>query len=116
MATVTSSAPMVSRKTADYVSHEHRLYIDGKFVAAASGKTFPVFNPATGDVIAHVPEAEQEDVNRAVAAARRAFDDGKWTRLAPSERGRLLWKLGDLLEQHLEEFAEIESYDNGKPF
>ena len=115
MATVTN-APLVSRKTADYVSHDHRIYIDGKFVAAASGKTFPVFNPATGDVIAHVPEAEQEDVDRAVAAARRAFDDGRWTRLAPSERGRLLWKLGDLLEQHLEEFAEIESYDNGKPF
>ena len=107
---------MVSRKTADFVSHDHRLYIDGKFVPAASGKTFPVFNPATGEVIAQVPEAEQEDVDRAVAAARRAFDDGRWTRLAPSERGRLLWKLGDLLEQHLEEFAEIESFDNGKPF
>ena len=107
---------MVSSKTADFVSHDHRLYIDGKFVPAASGKTFPVFNPATGEVIAHVPEAEQEDVDRAVAAARRAFDDGKWTRLAPSARGRLLWKLADLLEQNLEEFAEIESYDNGKPF
>jgi phenylacetaldehyde dehydrogenase len=107
---------MVSRKTADYVSHDHRMYIDGKFVAAASGKTFPVYNPATGEVIAHVPEAEQKDVDRAVAAARRAFDDGKWTNLAPSARGRLLWKLADLLEQNLEEFAEIESYDNGKPF
>ncbi|MGP8268526.1 MAG: aldehyde dehydrogenase family protein [Terracidiphilus sp.] len=115
MATVTT-APMVSSKTADFVSHNHGLYIDGKFVPAASGKTFPVFNPATGDVIAHVPEAEQEDVDRAVAAARRAFDDGKWTRLAPSARGRLLWKLADLLEQNLEELAEIESYDNGKPF
>lgn len=114
MATVTS-APLVSGRTADYVSQVHHLYIDGKFVPAASGKTFPVFNPATGEVIARVPEAEQEDVDRAVAAARRAFDDGKWTRLAPSLRGRLLWKLADLLEQNLEEFAEIESFDNGKP-
>jgi len=54
-------------------------------------------------------------VNRAVLAARRAFDDGPWPRMSPSERGRMIWKLADLLEQHLEEFAEIESLDNGKP-
>ncbi len=115
MATLVSD-PLVSRRTADFVSQDHRIYIDGRFVAAASGKTFPVYNPATGDVITHVPEAEEEDINRAVLAARRAFDDGPWTRMSPSGRGRLLWKLGDLLEQHLEEFAEIESLDNGKPF
>jgi phenylacetaldehyde dehydrogenase len=115
MATL-SIDPLVSRTTADFVSQEHRMYIDGRFVAAASGKTFPVYNPATGDVITHVPEAEEEDVNRAVLAARRAFDDGPWTRLSPSERGRMLWKLGDLLEQNLNEFAEIESVDNGKPY
>jgi phenylacetaldehyde dehydrogenase len=108
--------PLVSRRTADFISRDHRIYIDGRFVTAAAGKTFPVYNPATGDVIAHVPEAEEEDVNRAVLAARHAFDDGPWTRLSPSERGRMLWKLGDLLETHLEEFAEIESIDNGKPF
>ena len=115
MATLTID-PLVSRRTADFVSQDHRMYIDGRFVTAASGKTFPVYNPATGDVIAHVPEAEEEDVNHAVLAARRAFDDGPWTRMSPSERGRLLWKLGDLLEQNLNEFAEIESVDNGKPY
>ncbi len=91
------------------------MYVDGRFVKAASGKQFPVYNPATGDVIAEVPEADAEDVNRAVLAARRAFDDGPWPRMSPSERGRMIWKLADLIEQHLEEFAEIESLDNGKP-
>src|SRR6202451_2595782 len=107
--------PRLSGPTADYITQQHQLYIDGRFVGAASGKTFPVFNPATGDVITEVAEAEEEDVNRAVLAARRAFDEGPWPRMSPSERGRTLWKLADLLEKHLEEFAEIESLDNGKP-
>ena len=115
MATL-SIDPLVSRRTADFVSQAHHIYIDGGFVAAASGKTFPVYNPATGDVIAYVPEAEEQDVNRAVLAARRAFDEGPWPRMSPSERGRLLWKLADLVEQHTDEFAEIESVDNGKPY
>ncbi len=92
------------------------MLIDGRFVLAASGKTFPVYNPATGEVVARVPEAEEEDVNRAVSAARRAFDEGPWSKkLSPSERGQMLWKLADLLQANLEEFAEIESLDNGKP-
>ena len=115
MATLTVD-PRVSGSTAEFVSGRHLMYVDGRFVNAASGKTFPVYNPATGDVLTHVPEAEEEDVNRAVLAARRAFDDGQWMRMAPSARGRLLWKLADLLEQHNDEFAEIESLDNGKPF
>src|SRR5450755_2015536 len=115
MATL-SIDPRVSSRTADFVSQKHQLYIDGRFVSSASGKTFPVYNPATGEVLTHVPEAEEEDANLAVLAARRAFDEGAWPRMSPSQRGRLLWKLGDLLEQHLEEFAEIESLDNGKPF
>jgi phenylacetaldehyde dehydrogenase len=114
MATV-STEPTVSRKTADFVSSLHRNYVDGRFVPAVSGKSFPVYNPATGYVIASVPESEAEDVNLAVLAARRAFDEGPWPRMSPSERGRLLWKLGDLLEQNLDEFAELESLDNGKP-
>ena len=92
------------------------MLIDGRFVLAASGKTFPVYNPATGEVVAHVPEAEAEDVDRAVSAARKAFDEGPWSKMSPSERGKLIWKLGDLLEANLEEVAEIESLDNGKPF
>jgi len=108
--------PRLDKNTSNFISSEHRMLIDGKFVKAASGKTLPVYNPATGEVMAHVPEAEAVDVDRAVRAARRAFDEGPWQRrITPSQRGRLLWKLADLLESHLEEFAEIESMDNGKP-
>jgi phenylacetaldehyde dehydrogenase len=89
--------------------------IDGDWIGAASGKTFAVYNPATGSVMTEVAEAETEDVNRAVAAARRAFDRGPWPKMTGSERGRLLWNLADLIERHLEEFAELESIDNGKP-
>jgi phenylacetaldehyde dehydrogenase len=114
-----ATIPVESRigaKTAEFFSRQHRMLIDGRFVLAASGKTFPVYNPATGEVVAHVPEAEAEDVDRAVSAARKAFDEGPWSRMSPSERGKLIWKLGDLLEANLEEVAEIESLDNGKPF
>jgi phenylacetaldehyde dehydrogenase len=115
MATIPVDSRLNS-KTAEFFSRQHRMLIDGRFVLSASGKTFPVYNPATGEVVAQVPEAETEDVDRAVIAARRAFDDGPWTRkMSNSERGQLLWKLADLLEANLEEFAEIESFDNGKP-
>jgi phenylacetaldehyde dehydrogenase len=115
MATIPVDSRLNS-KTAEFFSRQHRMLIDGRFVLAASGKTFPVYNPATGEVVAQVPEAETEDVDRAVIAARRAFDDGPWTRkMSTSERGQLLWKLADLLQANLEEFAEIESLDNGKP-
>jgi len=115
MATIPVDSRLNS-KTAEFFSRQHRMLIDGRFVLAASGKTFPVYNPATGEVVAKVPEAETEDVDRAVIAARRAFDDGPWTHtMSNSERGQLLWKLADLLQANLEEFAEIESFDNGKP-
>ena len=106
----------IGSKAAEFFSRQHRMLIDGRFVLAASGKTFPVYNPATGEVVAHVPEAEEEDVHRAVLGARKAFDEGPWSRMSTSQRGQLLWKLADLLEANLEEFAEIESIDNGKPF
>src|SRR5262249_46755230 len=104
----------LSEKTTGVLSRERKLLIDDQGVSAASGKTFPVYNPATGTVMAQVAEADREDVDRAVKAARRAFDDGPWTRMTGSRRGQLLWKLAELIEQHLEEFAELESIDNGK--
>jgi phenylacetaldehyde dehydrogenase len=106
----------ISSKAAEFLSRQHRMLIDGRFVSAASGKTFPVYNPATGEEMARVPEAETEDVDRAVLAARHAFDDGPWSRMSSSQRGQLIWKLADLLESNLDEFAELESLDNGKPF
>src|SRR6266567_3462384 len=96
-------------------AEQRKMLIDGKWVEAASGKTFPVYNPATGQVMAHVAEGEKEDIDRAVRAARRTFDSGPWHTMTPSMRGRLLNKLADLVEQHSEEFAQLESLDNGKP-
>src|SRR5271169_5781894 len=111
----TAVAPQMHSRVQDFVGKPRKMFIDGKFVDAASGKTFASYNPATGEVMAKVAEGDREDINRAVKAARKAFDSGKWTKMSGSERGRLMWKLGDLLEQHLEEFAQIESLDNGKP-
>ena len=98
-----------------YVAETRRMMINGKWVEAASGKTFPTYNPATGEVLARIAEGDKEDINRAVDAARNAFDNGPWSKITPSERGRMIWKLADLLEKHAEEFAQLESLDNGKP-
>ena len=98
-----------------FVSRTHKMLINGKWIEAASGKTFPTYNPATGEVLSMVAEGDREDIDRAVKAARAAFETGPWSRITASERGRLIWKLADLLEQNLEEFAELESLDNGKP-
>ena len=103
-----------SEPTTSFLSRDRALLIDGQWVFAASGKTFPVFNPATGTVMAQVAEADREDVDRAVKAARRAFDGGPWAKMT----GRWAGCSGSspkLIENHLEEFAELESIDNGKP-
>jgi phenylacetaldehyde dehydrogenase len=102
-------------KASRFISKTHKILINGKWVDAASGKTFPTYNPATGEVLAQIAEGDREDINRAVKAARAAFETGPWSKLTPSQRARLIYKLADLLEENLEEFAELESLDNGKP-
>src|SRR5215813_6590202 len=93
-----------------------KMLIDGKWVEAASGKTFETPNPATGEVLARVAEGDAKDIDRAVRAARRAFDDGAWVRVRPTERERILLKIADLIETHGDELAQLETLDNGKPF
>jgi len=105
----------LEEKVSEFLSKPRKMLINGKWVDAAAGKTFPTYDPSTGEVLAKVAEGDREDINRAVKAARAAFDSGPWPKLTASERGRMIWKLGDLIEQHLEEFAELESLDNGKP-
>jgi len=105
----------LERSVTNFVSKPRHLLVGGKWVPAASGKTFETLNPATGEVLARVAEGDREDIDRAVKAARHAFDEGPWRTLSPSERGRMIWRLGDLVEKHLEELAELESLDNGKP-
>ncbi|MBX9451599.1 MAG: aldehyde dehydrogenase family protein [Mesorhizobium sp.] len=105
----------IGEKTAAFLRREHKLLIDGKWISSLSGAVFDTYDPGTGGVIAQVSEGDGADIDLAVRAARRAFEAGPWSRMSPSERGRLLWKLADLLEQNAEEFAELEVLNNGKP-
>jgi aldehyde dehydrogenase (NAD+) len=93
-----------------------KLFINGEWRDAANGRTFETFNPATGESLTRIAAASAEDVDAAVQAARAAFDESKgpWRRLSASERGRLLWKLADLIEKNIDELAELETLDNGK--
>jgi phenylacetaldehyde dehydrogenase len=108
-------AQPISADLQSYLATSRKLLINGELVDAVSGKSFPVYDPSTGRVMAHVAEADAEDVDKAVKAARKAFDEGPWPRMTPSERGRILWKLADLIERQTEQFATLESLDNGKP-
>jgi phenylacetaldehyde dehydrogenase len=110
-----ASAPNIDPRAASFVARRGKILINNTWSDAASGRTFDTYNPATGEVLATVAEGDRADIDRAVAAARKAFDSGPWRKMTPSERGRLIWKLADLLEQNTEEFATLESLDNGKP-
>jgi acyl-CoA reductase-like NAD-dependent aldehyde dehydrogenase len=105
---------MSSTQPAQITPRRYQLFIDGRFVDAESGKTFKSPNPATGETFAEVAEADKADVDKAVAAARKALD-GKWSKMSARDRGRLLYRLSQLIEQHAGELAELETSDNGKP-
>jgi phenylacetaldehyde dehydrogenase len=111
----TATLEKIDPKIREFVTSKRGLLIDGKWVDAKSGQTFPVYNPATGEVLDECAAGEKADIDLAVKAARRAFEQGPWSRITPGQRGRLIWKLADLIESHLDEFAQIESLDNGKP-
>jgi len=106
----------LDRDVEAFVATPRQLFINGQWADAASGKTFETPNPATGETLARVAEGGAEDIDRAVRAARKAFDDGPWSRMTPSERGRIIWRIGDLILEHAEELAQLESLDNGKPY
>ena len=106
----------LDRNVEAFIGSPRQLFINGQWGDAASGKTFETPNPATGETLARVAEGDAEDINRAVRAARAAFEDGPWSRMTPSDRGRLIWKIGDLILEHVDELAQLESLDNGKPF
>ncbi len=109
------STTTVGKLVHDFVTTPRQLFIDGKLVDAKAGRTFETLNPATGETLATVAEGDTMDVDLAVQAARRAFDTGPWGRMTASDRGRIIWRIGDLITEHLEEFAELETLDNGKP-
>jgi phenylacetaldehyde dehydrogenase len=98
-----------------FLAAPKKLLINGKWVAAAAGKTFEVKNPATGNTIAYAAEGDKGDIDLAVQSARRAFESGPWATMTPSARGKMLWHVGDLISKYADELAELESLDNGKP-
>src|ERR1039457_2176388 len=110
MATLT--APVTDTQVA---VKQTKLLINNQFVPSQTGATFPTLNPATGVEIAQVAEADAADVDKAVKAARHAFERGPWHKTSATQRGRLLYRLADLIEQKAEELARLETLDNGKP-
>jgi phenylacetaldehyde dehydrogenase len=106
----------LDRDVEAFIGSPRQLFINGQWCDAASGQTFETPDPATGETLARVAEGSAEDIDRAVRAARRAFDEGPWSRMTASERGRIIWRIGDLILEHADELAQLESLDNGKPF
>jgi len=105
------------REVADNARHgiETRLFIDGKFVDAARGGRFITSNPANGETLAEMSAGTAEDIDRAVAAARKAFRSGVWSRMAPRDRMDVLYRFADLVDEHAEQLAVLETLDMGKP-
>nr|WP_323848763.1 aldehyde dehydrogenase family protein [Mycolicibacterium mucogenicum] len=101
-------------RTADFISRPQQMYIDGQWVESASGRRFDTVDPATEQVITTVPHSDAEDVDRAVLAARRAFEDGPWPAMTPAERQRMIWRIAEGITARADQFAELESIDNGK--
>src|ERR1700726_4211891 len=93
----------------------YQLYINGEWVDSKSNKIFPVYDPASEEVIAQAPDANADDVNRAVAAAKAAFEDGPWATTTAQERGRVLFRLADKIRANLPALAELECRNTGKP-
>jgi phenylacetaldehyde dehydrogenase len=113
--TTIAAQPDYSEAVAKLLKREPALFIDGGWVNSSHGKTIPIHDPSTGKEISWMADASDADVDRAVAAARRAFDDGRWSGLAPYQRQRLIERLADIIEANIDELAELESIDNGKP-
>lgn len=114
LASMHNDLATLSASVRDYLGADHRMLINGDWLPAASGKTFPLIDPSSGIEFARVAEANSDDIDKAVSAARTAFDEGHWPQLKPVQRERVILKLADLLERHAEEFAQIESVNSGR--
>lgn len=106
---------VLKEKVEKFLNGKKKLFINGEFVESKSQKTFDSYNPATGEVLSCVYEAGAEDIDLAVKAARKAFDEGPWSKMSAANRSRLMYKLADLMEENSEELAQLETLDNGKP-
>lgn len=112
--TAIADFPLAARVQGFLGGRPKQLLIDGEWIDAASGRTFPTYDPATGNALVEVAHGQAEDIDRAVRAARAAFDDGAWASMKPNERERLIWRVGDILSERAEEFGQLEALDNGK--
>src|SRR5579863_8149870 len=104
-----------SHPVLDFLRKPKLLLIGGKWVPAKSGKTFETINPSNEEVLALVAEGDKPDVDEAVKAARKAYEEGQWSKIGPHERARYLFKIAELIDAHADELAELETLDNGKP-
>ncbi|QAR32648.1 aldehyde dehydrogenase family protein [Geovibrio thiophilus] len=104
----------VSAKAQEFLAAVPQMYIDGAWCASSSGEVINVYEPSTGGLLSTIPSATCDDVDRAVAAARSAFDSGPWAAMKPNERQRIMHRLADLLEENVRTIAELETLDNGK--
>jgi len=101
--------------TSQQATRQRQLFIGGRWQDAASGKTFPTINPATEEVVARVAEGDAADIDLGVQAARRAFENKSWAGMSQRDRGKLIWRIGDLIMKYADELAQLETADNGKP-
>ena len=113
--TISPTVQRVPAALQAWLAKPRPMLIDGKWVQAVSGKTFDVTDPATEMLLARVAEGDALDIDAAVKGARHAIDHGPWGRMSPSACGRIIHRIGDLILQHLDELAQLESLDNGKP-
>src|SRR5205814_8662219 len=104
----------VDPRVVSFLEKPRKMLINGNWVESVSGKIFPTYDPSTGEVLAQVAEGDKADIDLAVKAARKAFE-GAWRKMTASQRGRLIWRLGDLIDEHAAELPYLQSLDNGKP-
>ncbi|WP_373688796.1 aldehyde dehydrogenase family protein [Brevibacillus daliensis] len=105
----------ISATVARFLLESKKLLINGEWMESSSSDLLPVMNPATGERLTYIAAGNEEDVDRAVAAARAALEKGDWKKMTPMDRSKLLWKIADLIDLHADELAELETLDNGKP-
>ena len=115
MAPISYEQHAYSDRASAFLGRKPALFINNEWVSSSHDATIAVEDPSTGKIVAHVVDASNRDVDRAVAAARAAFDDGRWSALPPMARERIMHRLADLIEANADEFAELEAIDNGKP-
>ena len=114
MSVLVSSPIDLDPRVVDFISRPRQMYVGGRWVDALSGRRFDTVDPATEKVITTVPHSGPEDVERAVAAARRAFDEGEWPGITPARRQQIMWRIADGIAARADQFAQLESIDNGK--